>query len=146
MITGFPPFQGENEEDIYKNILTRNFDDNFDKVKSANIRKFLNELIDENSNERLGMTHSSFGKIREHNFFGKGFDWKQIENCSNDSKVKKEMRPMPKQALSSTELGKYLTNMDGRLLKTLDQNLFKDFDYISEEFFKSNQLDIINSV
>jgi len=135
MITGFSPFQGQDKDEIYKNILKRNIDDSFDKISSSNLKKFINEIFDENSNERLGMAQSSFGKIREHDFFGKGFDWKQIENCSNDSTVKKEMRPLPKQALSSTELGRYLPSIDGRLLKTLDQNLFKDFDFINEEFF-----------
>ena len=135
MITGFSPFQGQDKNEIYKNILTRSIDDSFDKISSNNLKKFINELIDENSNERLGTTQSSFGKIREHDFFGKEFDWKQIENCSNGSTVKKEMRPMPKQALSSTELSKYLPSIDGRLLKTLDQNLFKDFDFLNEEFF-----------
>jgi hypothetical protein len=143
MIMGFSPFECQSEEDICKNILSRSIDESFDKINSNNFKKFINELFDESPNERLGMKHSSFGKIREHDFFGKAFDWKKVENCSNNNTVKKEMRPMPKQALNSAELGRYLTSIDGRLLKTLDQNLFKDFDYVNEEFFKSNQLDLI---
>jgi hypothetical protein len=143
MITGFSPFQGEDKDEIYKNILSRSIDDSFDKINSNNFKKFINELFDESPNERLGMKHSSFGKIRKHDFFGKAFDWKKVENCSNNNTIKKEMRPMPKQALSSAELGRYLTSIDGRLVKTLDQNLFKDFDYVNEEFFKSNQQDEI---
>jgi hypothetical protein len=133
MLTGFVAFSGDDEEEIARNILMKNIDDNYDKIKNDSAKSFFDGLFLEKPTERLGMEHSSLGNIRDHSFFGKKFKWSQIEQANefeSFSSVKLEACPLPKQVLDLNEINKLLPSIDGKLLKTIDQTLFEGFDYV----------------
>ena len=135
---GFTPFSGEDEEEICRNVLMKNIDDSFKNVKSEEIISFFNGLFQEKPKERLGMPLTSLGNIKQHSFFGQNFKWAPIEHGNNFdaiSMVKIDARPLPKLVLNSNEISKLLPSIDGKLLKTMDQNVFSGFDFVDEGFF-----------
>ena len=144
---GFPPFSGDTPEATIRKILSKsmsiNIENNMYRKNSKEVISFINGLLEEKMTERLGMASSALGNIKEHSFFGKSFNWHQIENgsCENFmSIVKVNVQPLPKKALNSVEMAKFLPNIDEKLLKTINQNVFKGFDYVDESFLKLNSL------
>ncbi len=142
MLMGFPPFQGETTDATIKRVLNKSMsvdlENNMFRNNSKQVVSFLNGLMEENSIERLGMPNSSLGNIREHPFFGSKLNWEQMENfdsCKHfSSLIKVDVTPFPKKTLNLNELRNILPNIDEKLLKTIDQNVFKEFDFFDERF------------
>ena len=83
------------------------------------------------------MTSSPLGKIREHSFFGKNFEWLLVEEGKSDGVgIETDVHTCLSQDLSSTESDKLLTNIDSELVKAIDQTLFEEFDYVNDAYFK----------
>lgn len=143
MLMGFPPFQGETTDATIKRVLNKSMsvdmENNMFRNNSKQVVSFLNGLMYEKSVERLGMPNSSLGNIRDHPFFGSKLNWQQMENfesCENfSSLIKVDVIPFPKKTLNKNEIRSILPNIDEKLLKTIDQNVFRGFDFFDDRFY-----------
>ncbi|XP_046580250.1 protein kinase C delta type-like isoform X2 [Haliotis rubra] len=132
MLIGQSPFHGDDEDDLFHSILhdTPRYPHSMSKEAAT----MLSLLFERNPHERLGMPGCVAGPIRSQQFF-RSIDWEKLE--------RREMPPPFKPKLKSpsdssnfdmdfTMEKAQLTPPDKDLLKTMNQNVFKNFSFTSE--------------
>ena len=77
MITGFSPFYGNDEDELFYNI--QNSKPHYPQTMSTEAQNCLKLFFEVDPNKRLGMPHCAAGQIREQPFFMK-LDWNKMEN------------------------------------------------------------------
>ena len=77
MITGYSPFHGEDEEELFQAIQrsTVPFPNNISESSISCVKM----LLERDPVKRLGMKSSPYGRIRKHAFFTK-IDWIKLKN------------------------------------------------------------------
>ena len=85
MITGYSPFHGEDEEELFAAI--QNADLHFPHSVSEKAVNCIKAFLERDPNKRLGMKTSPFGTIREHAFFA-SMEWDKLEKRRVDSPFK----------------------------------------------------------
>ena len=76
MLTGYSPFHGEDEEQLFQAI--QEFNVIYPSALSEESVSFLRMLLEREPVKRIGMKTSPNGDIRQHAFFAK-IDWKKLE-------------------------------------------------------------------
>ncbi|ESN96135.1 hypothetical protein HELRODRAFT_67947, partial [Helobdella robusta] len=135
MLIGQSPFQGDDEEDLYYSICNRK--PFIPRHLKQDASSFITQLLERNSELRLGMSNCPHGPIRCHPFFI-SINWDKLE--------KRELKPtFVPTVKSAKDLGNFdrdfttenvkLTLPDSKDLKdlidTIDQELFKGFSFVS---------------
>jgi hypothetical protein len=75
MITGFSPFYGNDEDELFYNIQNQN--PNYPPLMSIEAQSVLKLFLERDPIKRLGMETCPFGKIRDQQFFLK-LDWDKM--------------------------------------------------------------------
>ena len=75
MITGYSPFHGEDEEELFHAIKNNNV--YFPKTLSESSISIIRMLLEKDPLKRLGSETSSYGSIRQHAFFSH-IDWVKL--------------------------------------------------------------------
>lgn len=136
MITGFSPFYGNDEDELFYNI--QNTNPHYPQTMSIEAQACLKLFLEREPNKRLGMPLCPYGQIKEQPFFKK-LDWVRVEN--------RQLEPPYKPQLSSkndtcnfdeefTKGSTRLSTIDSLLLKTIDPNMFSGFSFINNNYKK----------
>jgi serine/threonine protein kinase len=77
MLTGYSPFHGEDEEELFQAIQhnTVPYPNNISESSISCVQN----LLERDPLKRLGMKSSPYGRIRKHPFFAK-IDWVKLKN------------------------------------------------------------------
>uniref|UniRef100_A0A6I8NIF8 Protein kinase C n=1 Tax=Ornithorhynchus anatinus TaxID=9258 RepID=A0A6I8NIF8_ORNAN len=135
MMAGQPPFEADNEDDLFESIL---HDDVLYPVwLSKEAVSILKAFMTKNPNKRLGCVAAQSGEeaIRQHPFF-KDIDWAQLEQ----RKVKPPFKPRIKTKRDVNNFDQdftredpVLTLVDEAVVKQINQEEFKGFSYFGED-------------
>lgn len=131
MLIAAPPFYGENEEELFKNIVSGKF--SIPKSVSKEATSLINKLMTKQPSSRLGNDDNGMS-IRNHPFF-KDIDWIKLKN--------KEITPAFKPKIKSkkgvdnfdhefTKENLKLSPVDHSILSNVDINAFSNFSYVAD--------------
>ncbi|XP_051867361.1 protein kinase C epsilon type isoform X1 [Pristis pectinata] len=135
MMAGQPPFEADNEDDLFESIL---HDDVLYPVwLSKEAVSILKAFMTKSPNKRLGCVTSQGGEdaIKQHPFF-KEIDWVLLEQ----KKIKPPFKPRIKTKRDVNNFDQdftreepVLTLVDDAIVKQINQDEFKGFSYFGEE-------------
>ncbi|KAG9510925.1 Protein kinase C epsilon type, partial [Fragariocoptes setiger] len=143
MMAGQPPFEAENEDDLFESILRE--DVLYPVWLSGEAVAILKAFMMKNPTQRLGCVPELGGEqaILSHPFF-KGIDWVALEA----RKVKPPFKPKfkgPRDVSNFdhdfTKEEPTLTPVPPEVLKTIDQSEFEGFSYVNELFGHTDYAD-----
>ena len=134
MLTGYSPFHGEDEEQLFHAI--QEFDVLYPESLSEHAATCIKMLLEREPNKRLGMKNSPYGDIRHHPFFAK-IDWQKLENFQIEPPFKPKVKSAADVANFDPDFiseSPKLSQIDGKLLKTIDEEIFKGFSFVNKNF------------
>ena len=136
MLVGHPPFDGNDEEELFAAILTQTID--FPNAVSKEGRELVKDFLTRNPIKRLGCGPNGDQDIREKDFF-QIYDWAQLEAREIEppfqpqNKNPKKAENFDKQFKRMTVDLKPITNDIINQLKN-SEDQFPDFDFVNPEF------------
>ncbi|XP_046459618.1 protein kinase C, brain isozyme-like isoform X2 [Daphnia pulex] len=134
MLVGQPPFDGEDEEELFAAITDQNV--SYPKALSKEAKEICKGLLTKQPVKRLGCTAKGEEDVRTHPFFRR-IDWLKIESREVQPpfkpkiKHRKDVSNFDKQ-FTSEKLD--LTPTDKLFMMNLDQNEFFGFSFLNPEF------------
>ena len=134
MLTGYSPFHGEDEEQLFQAI--QEFDVLYPNSISEQSTSIVKMLLERDPVKRLGMKTSPYGNIRDHPFFSK-IDWNRLESRQMEPPFKPKVKsPYDVSNFDPdfTSENPRLSQIDGKLLKTIDEEIFKGFSFVMKGF------------
>lgn len=92
MLTGYSPFHGDDEEQLFQAIQEHDvlYPSNMSEPSAYCVR----QLLERDPQKRLGMKTSPYGDIRQHAFFSK-IDWLKLENRQLEPPFKPKLVRIP---------------------------------------------------
>ncbi|CAG2208563.1 PRKCE [Mytilus edulis] len=142
MMSGQPPFEADNEEDLFESIL---HDDVLYPVwLSREAVAILKGFMTKNPTKRLGCVKQQGGEkaILVHPFFHEKIDWEALEQ----RKVKPPFKPKIKSKTDANNFDKdftseepTLTPVDPSVVKAINQEEFSGFSFINPDYGKTLQ-------
>ncbi|KAK3093554.1 hypothetical protein FSP39_017258 [Pinctada imbricata] len=139
MMAGQPPFEADNEEDLFESIL---HDDVLYPVwLSKEAVQILKGFMTKNPAKRLGCVKSQGGEkaILVHPFFHDKIDWEALEQ----RRVKPPFKPKIKSKTDANNFDKdftteepTLTPVDSSVVRAINQEEFNGFSFINPDFGK----------
>lgn len=139
MLAGQPPFEADNEDDLFESIL-------HDEVLypvwlTREAISVLKAFMTKNPSKRLGCVHSHGGEeaIKRHVFFHNKIDWNQLE----ERKIPAPFRPKIKDSKDTSNFDKdftseepVLSQIDPLIIKAINQDEFRDFSFTNPDWNK----------
>ncbi|KAH8291289.1 hypothetical protein KR054_010366 [Drosophila jambulina] len=134
MLVGQPPFDGEDEEELFAAITDHNV--SYPKSLSKEAKEACKGFLTKQPNKRLGCGSSGEEDVRLHPFFRR-IDWEKIEN----REVQPPFKPKIKHRKDVSNFDKQftsektdLTPTDKVFMMNLDQSEFVGFSYMNTEY------------
>ncbi|XP_074113624.1 protein C kinase 53E isoform X3 [Cotesia typhae] len=136
MLVGQPPFDGEDEEELFAAITDHSV--NYPKSLSKESKEACKGFLTKNPSKRLGCGHRGEDDVRGHAFFRR-IDWERIEN----REVQPPFKPKIKHRKDVSNFDKQftsektdLTPTDKLFMMNLDQTEFMGFSYLNPEYIQ----------
>ncbi|CAI4220934.1 unnamed protein product [Auanema sp. JU1783] len=137
MLAGQPPFDGEDEDELFTAITEHNV--SYPKGMSKEAVSLCKGLLVKNPTKRLGCSTDvdlAISEIKEHPFFRR-IDWVKLEKREVQPPFKPKLKG--KEDLSNfdkefTSESVRLTPIDRLYLMNIEQSLFEQFDYINPAY------------
>ncbi|XP_076310114.1 protein kinase C, brain isozyme-like isoform X2 [Tachypleus tridentatus] len=134
MLVGQPPFDGEDEEELFASITDHNV--SYPKFLSKEAKEACKGFLMKSPSKRLGCSSTGEEDVRSHPFFRR-IDWDKIENKEVQPPFKpkimhrKDVSNFDKQFTSENT---NLTPTDKLFMMNLDQGEFLGFSFLNPEF------------
>lgn len=136
MLCGQPPFDGDDEEELFASILTAPIA--YPKTLSREASQMLRGLLTRDPGARLGCAASGKRDIMDHPFM-RTIDWAKLERREIEPPFKPKIKN-PKEASNFdsdfTSEKPVLTPTDKKLIDTINQSEFGGFSFVNPEFVK----------
>uniref|UniRef100_A0A095A0N3 protein kinase C n=1 Tax=Schistosoma haematobium TaxID=6185 RepID=A0A095A0N3_SCHHA len=129
-----PPFDGEDEEELFRNIASQ--DVAYPRHMSREACMLCRGLLIRNPNERLGSGPNGEKDIRQHQFY-RHIDWHKLSNLEIQPPFKpriKNKRDVNNFDSEFTKEPPKLTPTDKLFIMNLDQTEFSGFSYVNPEY------------
>ena len=134
MLVGQPPFDGEDEEELFISITEHNV--SYPRSISKEAKDMCKGFLNKNPSKRLGSGSNEENEIKGHPFFRR-IDWVKLIN--------KQIQPPFKPNVKNPRLGENfdsvftnaeptLTPSDPTIINNLDGTEFKGFTYVNPFF------------
>ncbi|CAN8008238.1 unnamed protein product [Ixodes pacificus] len=134
MLVGQPPFDGEDEEELFASITDHNV--SYPKSLSKEAKEICKGFLTKNPSKRLGCGSSGEEDVRTHPFFRR-IDWDKIEN----REVQPPFKPRIKDPRSGENFDPVFTRAsltlspgDPIIMRGLTGSEFQGFTFINDQF------------